>query len=258
MLDPNEKLIRTAVIWWESMRPLSWTIEQHLDDPTINAGPTVWDCEMATAVAEYVKSTQPNQPQPTATDKMNTNQTTNQQQTSSPLVDTPSDAPTPETDAQEQSFWQAFESSPEFLNVYISTEQMDPVFDFARRLERSRDEAQAGYNTYGAKCKELQQQLAAAQAELSDIATERNQAKVARIERDAAQARADKQLTDITALRCQLSAANERTYSAQKKAEGLREALEKMLYLCEHDLGIDEENPYIELAHAALAKEGQR
>lgn len=43
--------------------------------------------------------------------------------------------------------------------------------------------------------------------------------------------------------------------AAQAEAGRLREALDRLLYLCEHDLGMDEENPYIELARAALAKE---
>lgn len=62
MLDPDEKLIRAALNWWESQRPLGWDEEEHLADPTINAGMTFWDYEFAKAVAEYVKTTQPTTP----------------------------------------------------------------------------------------------------------------------------------------------------------------------------------------------------
>lgn len=43
--------------------------------------------------------------------------------------------------------------------------------------------------------------------------------------------------------------------AALEEVEILRHALTKMLHLCEHDLGMDEENPYIELAYKALKKE---
>ncbi len=35
----------------------------------------------------------------------------------------------------------------------------------------------------------------------------------------------------------------------------LRDALERMLYLCEHDLGMDNESPYIALANAAMCND---
>jgi len=61
--------------------------------------------------------------------------------------------------------------------------------------------------------------------------------------------------------RAEVSASNWEEYSNYHQAireeieverDRLREVLEKMLHLCEHDLGMDEENPYIELARAAL------
>ncbi len=53
--DTKAATLQAALAWWEALRPVSWTLRQHLDNPTINAGSKV-EKALATAVAKAVEA----------------------------------------------------------------------------------------------------------------------------------------------------------------------------------------------------------
>lgn len=47
-------VVELAVRWWEGRRPLAYTRQQHLANPTVNAWNSQPDQELAAAVGAYV------------------------------------------------------------------------------------------------------------------------------------------------------------------------------------------------------------
>lgn len=47
--------LQAALAWWESRRPVSWTLRQHLDNPAVNAHGSEAEKTLATAVAAAVE-----------------------------------------------------------------------------------------------------------------------------------------------------------------------------------------------------------
>lgn len=54
MSDTTDEIVRAAVLWWEAHRPLSFTLEEHLEHCTVN---TCYEPEknLARAVANAVR-----------------------------------------------------------------------------------------------------------------------------------------------------------------------------------------------------------
>jgi hypothetical protein len=48
-----------ALAWWRGHRPSDWTEAQHLANPTVNAGRTDSDYQLALAVAAWVAARKP-------------------------------------------------------------------------------------------------------------------------------------------------------------------------------------------------------
>lgn len=45
-----ESVINAAIEWWESNRPVNWSLKQHLEHPRVNCS-TKAEQELATAIA---------------------------------------------------------------------------------------------------------------------------------------------------------------------------------------------------------------
>lgn len=53
MTKTERKVLRTALAWWRSHRPLGYTVHDHLNAPTVNANYTPAAERLAKAVAEW-------------------------------------------------------------------------------------------------------------------------------------------------------------------------------------------------------------
>ncbi len=49
----QEAVLCAAYKWWEELRPPGWSIQQHLQHPTVNTT-NVWQHFLATSVAQWV------------------------------------------------------------------------------------------------------------------------------------------------------------------------------------------------------------
>lgn len=47
----NEELIKKAIAWWEGKRPEWFTLEDHINNPTINCNRSVTEAHLAIEVA---------------------------------------------------------------------------------------------------------------------------------------------------------------------------------------------------------------
>ena len=54
----RDAVIRAALEWWRGRCPCSWTEEAHLENPKVNT-PSLWEKELAVAVAAYIRETTP-------------------------------------------------------------------------------------------------------------------------------------------------------------------------------------------------------
>lgn len=52
-VSPHDEVLKAAEHWWEQHRPLTYGIEEHLENPTVNCA-TFSDRELGRAVAKYV------------------------------------------------------------------------------------------------------------------------------------------------------------------------------------------------------------
>jgi hypothetical protein len=52
--NPPTPLIISAVRWWESHRPLTWSLDHHLNHPLVNLVAAT-DKDLANDVADYIK-----------------------------------------------------------------------------------------------------------------------------------------------------------------------------------------------------------
>jgi hypothetical protein len=48
------EVVAAAIKWWKSHRPVGWTENQHLENPTVNAGYRDSAGDLAEAVAGYL------------------------------------------------------------------------------------------------------------------------------------------------------------------------------------------------------------
>lgn len=50
------RLREAATSWWRRHRPAGWTLEQHLEEPTVNARGSEGSFRLALAVADHVRA----------------------------------------------------------------------------------------------------------------------------------------------------------------------------------------------------------
>ena len=50
----KDKIVLAAIQWWEMHRPIAYTKQQHIENPSVNTA-TASEKQLAIHVAEYVK-----------------------------------------------------------------------------------------------------------------------------------------------------------------------------------------------------------
>lgn len=53
--DAQAATLQAALAWWESRRPVGYTLREHLDNPTVNARGSKAETTLAAAVAAAVE-----------------------------------------------------------------------------------------------------------------------------------------------------------------------------------------------------------
>ena len=55
---PDAMLPDVLMDWWEGKRPVGWTLEQHLENPTINCAGSIRDEKLAQYVGQHLNQRQ--------------------------------------------------------------------------------------------------------------------------------------------------------------------------------------------------------
>lgn len=63
MSKEQQRLIEAATAWWKMRRPMTWSVEAHLANPTINTSYS-WERDLARAVADLVVTAPPHAKEP--------------------------------------------------------------------------------------------------------------------------------------------------------------------------------------------------